>query len=102
MKFFESDVWRRTKDAVFLPPLKEVLSENGTGSYSRYTGFMVVLSVIVWVSFVVFKTHIIPDLTNPGIFMTLGAGTQYGIGQVKHMIAAAKGNQYNDTSDKGV
>jgi hypothetical protein len=40
-----------------------MLSEpDGTVSYSRVTGALMVFAVIFWGSYVVIKTHIMPDL----------------------------------------
>lgn len=74
----------------FLPPLKEVLSENGVGSYSRYSGFLIVVSVIVWVSYLIIRNHAFPDMAGPTAFLA-GGQAQYAANQVKMIVAAGRG-----------
>lgn len=80
----------------FLPPLKEVLSENGVGSYSRYSGFLIVIAVIVWVSYLVIRNHAFPDMAGPTAFLA-GGQAQYAANQVKLVVAAVKGDRPNVT-----
>lgn len=81
-----------------LPPLKEVLSENGVGSYSRYTGFAIVMATIGWVSYLVIRTHALPDLSGPALFIASGQSS-YGLNQMKHVAAAARAvRQINQSS----
>lgn len=71
------------------PPLREVLSEDGIGSYSRYTGFMLVIATIFWVTYLVFRTHTLPDLEGPALF--IGASqSSYGLNQIKKVAEAAR------------
>jgi len=73
------------------PPLREILSEaDGSGSYSRTTGFIIIMTVLALLVFIVVKTHAFPDMTGPTVFITGGAGTGYGINQIKNIVAAAK------------
>jgi hypothetical protein len=59
--------------------LKEALSEsNGTGSFSRVASAVIITSTIVWISFLVFTTHTMPDLAGPTLFMASGSGVTYG------------------------
>jgi len=77
--------------ALLPPPLREILSEaDGSGSYSRTTGFMIIVTVLTLLVFIVVKTHAFPDMTGPTVFVTGGAGTGYGINQLKNIAAAAK------------
>lgn len=74
----------------FLPPsLREVLSEDGVGSYSRYSGFLVVCACILWVSFLVVKNHSIPDMGGVSTFLAAGQ-SQYAANQLKKVVAASK------------
>lgn len=61
---------------VALKPLnfiKKALSEqDGTPSMSRYTAFLVTVSVIGWVTFVVIHTGVLPDLTSSALFLAGG------------------------------
>lgn len=73
------------------PPLREILSEaDGTGSYSRTTGFMIVLATLGWTTYLVLHNHAFPDMTGPTLFIGGGAGTQYAANQIKNVAAALK------------
>lgn len=51
--------------------IKSVLSESdGTGSWSRVSCAIQLVAVIVWVSYLVVKTHVLPDLGSATIFCT--------------------------------
>jgi hypothetical protein len=65
--------------------LKGTFSEDdGTGSATRLLAASGVLSAIVWVSYIVFRTHTLPDLTGASLW--LGASfTGYGINKVSGM-----------------
>ncbi len=71
------------------PPLREILSENGVGSYSRYSGFLIILATIGWTTYLVWHNHAFPDMTGPTAFVA-GGQAQYIANQAKNMIAAAK------------
>lgn len=73
-----------------LPPLREVLSEDGVGSYSRYSGAVIIVSTIFWITYLVFKNHALPDLDGPAIFIASGQ-TQYAANQIKGIARAMKG-----------
>jgi hypothetical protein len=62
--------------------LKSTFSEpDGTGSATRVLGGAVVASTIIWVSYLVIKTHTLPDLTSPSLFV--GAGfSGYGMNKL--------------------
>jgi hypothetical protein len=54
---------------------------NGTGSSTRLLAGGGVLSAIVWVSYIVFKTKALPDLTSASLW--LGASfSGYGMGKI--------------------
>lgn len=46
--------------------------DDGAGSMSRLLAFLSFGFVAYWVSHVVLHTHSIPDLHNPGYFLTAG------------------------------
>jgi hypothetical protein len=53
--------------------IKSTFSEpDGTGSASRVLGGAVVASTIVWVSYLVLRTHVLPDLTSAALFVGSG------------------------------
>jgi hypothetical protein len=60
--------------------LEMFTEDNGKLSLSRVTSGLVVLGPLVWVSFLVFKNHVLPDLEGPALFVTGGA-THYGLGK---------------------
>ncbi len=50
--------------------LKSTLSEpDGTGSASRVLALIAILSNIVWVSFIVIRTHMLPDLSGSAMYI---------------------------------
>lgn len=62
---------------------KEALSEkNGTMSFGRASACAIVLCTLGWVTFVVAKTHTIPDLASPTLFLTSGTAATYGANKV--------------------
>ncbi len=73
--------------------LKSVFSETGDGSYSRVIGGLIVLATIGWVSYVVFKSHAIPDLSGPTTFITVSSGAHYVTNKITATISDIKGNQ---------
>lgn len=83
----------------FMPPLKEVLSENGVGSYSRYVGFLIVVSTIFWITYLVLHTKTLPDLVGPTLWVTGAAGGHYAINQGKSVVAAWKGTPQQQPGD---
>ena len=63
-----------------LRPLRSVIYEsNGTGSFSRVAGLLIVVVSLAWVTYLVFVNKAIPDLTNVEIFVLSTAGSFYGI-----------------------
>lgn len=72
------------------PPLREILSESdGTGSYSRTVGFMIVISTLAWTTYLVLHNHAFPDMTGPTLFIG-GGQTAYASNQIKNVAAAMK------------
>jgi len=74
--------------------IREVFSEDGQGSFSRVIQGFIVLATCGWVTHVVARTHAIPDLTSPSMF--IGAGSlHYVANKVPDMLSAFRGK---DTS----
>jgi hypothetical protein len=81
----------KSLQALLPPPLREILSEaDGTGSYSRTVGFMIVVATLGWTTYLVLHNHAFPDMTGPTLFIGGGAGTSYGLNQMKNVAAAVK------------
>lgn len=75
-----------------LPSLEKILSEpDGTPSWGRYSGFIMIMFAMLWTSYIVIKTKVMPDLENVGVFVLLGSGSHYGVNQAKKIVAAIKG-----------
>jgi hypothetical protein len=73
--------------------IKSVFSEEGEGSYSRCSAGCIVMGTLVWVSYVVWKNHSIPDLTGPATFLTSGTACTYGVNKASDIIGAIKGQK---------
>jgi hypothetical protein len=59
--------------------LRSVFSESdGTGSWGRCGSALIVVFTLGWVTYVVIRTHAIPDLMGPLAFLTGGSGSLYG------------------------
>jgi hypothetical protein len=66
--------------------LRSTFSEpDGTGSASRVLAGATVASCLVWVSFIVFTKHIIPDLGGASLFVTSGF-SGYGVNRLSRMM----------------
>lgn len=79
---------------------KEALSEpSGTGSFSRISAGLIVVSVVTWISFLVFKNHAMPDLAGPSLFLSTGAGATYGVNKtVTALSGVVKDVRIKDTT----
>ena len=73
--------------------IKSVFSEDGQGSYSRCAGGFVVVAVVSWVSYVVWKTKVIPDLQGPAFFLASGNAVSYGTNKLPDILSAIRGNK---------
>ncbi len=68
--------------------LKSAMSEpatangEGTVSFSRLAAGFIIAFVLLWVTYLVFYNHVMPDLAGPTLFMTGGAGATYGANKV--------------------
>lgn len=70
--------------------------EDGTPSFSRAATGGVVFSILAWVTYVVLKTHAIPDLAGPASFLTTATLSLYGLNKgltsVKNVFGQFTGN----------
>jgi len=82
-KFIPSLVGKLEKYEKYLPPpLREVLSEpDGSGSYSRTSGFLIIVAVILWGSYLVIHNHAMPDLAGAAALVG-SAQAAYGVNKV--------------------
>lgn len=71
--------------------LKSVFSEDGQGSYSRCGSAFIVLATIVWITYLVVKNKVMPDLGPPTMFMSVGTGVHYGTNKATDIIDSIKG-----------
>ena len=72
--------------------IKSTFSEtDGTGSASRVLAGSTVLSTLVWISYIVFRYHTIPDLGGASLFVTAGF-SGYGVNKVTTILKGAQGN----------
>ena len=77
--------------------LKSTFSEpDGTGSASRVLAGSTVASCLVWISYIVIRTHTIPDLGGASLFVTSGF-SGYGVNKLS---MAIKGNGDVKVTDK--
>lgn len=76
---------------------KETLSEaNGHGSFGRVSAGAIVVFTLFWITFLVIKTHTMPDLAGPTLFLSSGSASTYGANKVADAI---KNKGKNDPSD---
>lgn len=69
--------------------LKEVLSEDGQGSFSRVSSFLIVLGALYWITHLVRYNHAFPDFGG----LALLIGTLYGINKASSIVQAARGDK---------
>lgn len=75
--------------------LKSVFSEDGQGSYSRFMGGMIVIATLVWLTFLVIKTKVMPDLSGPTAFISISSGTHYLTNKASDIASAIRGTNNN-------
>jgi len=80
--------------------IREALSENDKGSYSRLSGLIAVVSSVGWVTYVVIKTKALPDFGGVTVFIT-GANAAYAANQAKHVVSVMKGSVQNPDPQVG-
>lgn len=61
--------------------LEMFTEDDGKLSLSRVSSGAVVMAPIIWISFLVFKKHELPDLTGPAVFIGGGGAAHYGLGK---------------------
>lgn len=80
--------------------IASILSEdNNQGSFSRVSGAVIILALIVWASWIVAANRSIPDVPEYWLFLVLGLyGINKGVDGLKTLaaaIAATKGRPVN-------
>jgi len=66
--------------------IRSTFSEpDGTGSASRVLAGCTVASCLIWVSYIVFSQHALPDLGGASLFVTAG-GSLYGVNRISRAI----------------
>jgi hypothetical protein len=78
------------------PHIKSALSEKGKGSISRYLCAFIVVNATAWVWYMIFKTHVLPDMSSLAMYVPATLATLYGSNQVKNVVSAWKGNSVDD------
>jgi hypothetical protein len=68
---------------------KQLFSESGEASFSRTGSFLALAAGCAWISFVVWKTHALPDLTGLTIFIA----TLYGLGKAGETVQRVAGKR---------
>ena len=67
----------------FIKFVRSIFSEaDGTGSWGRVGSGLIVLFTLAWVTYVVCKTHLLPELGGPLAFMTGGSSSLYGVNKL--------------------
>lgn len=77
--------------------VREVLSENGVGSYSRIASCIITLCTCGWITFLVIVNHTLPDLGGATLFLSGGVGAHYGVNKIQGIAGALK----KDSSQPG-
>ena len=68
---------------------RSVLSEpDGTGSAARVYTLLVVVSVLVWISYLVLRHTAIPDLKGVTVFLVSTTTSLYGLNKITTAVAA--------------
>lgn len=70
-----------------IPYLKDLFSNSSKASFGRIGAFIALVASIVWVSWVVYHTNVIPDLGGPSLFI----GTLYGLSKAGDTAQAFSG-----------
>jgi hypothetical protein len=96
-KFFTMFGRLFSKISIAMPAhLKQALSEDGVGSYSRYCGAFSVVVAAIWVTYLMVTTKHMPDLGGPATWITAGQSA-YAANQAKKVASAIKGSSTTDT-----
>lgn len=68
--------------------LKAVLSNAGEPSFGRFGAAMVIVGTHVWITYIVIKNGVLPDLGGASVFLASGVGACYGITKAGEIKAA--------------
>lgn len=73
--------------------IASILSEdNNQGSFSRVSGALIILALIIWASIITWTTRTIPDVPIYWLYLVLGLyGINKGIDGIKAFSGAIKG-----------
>jgi len=78
--------------------LRSTFSEpDGTGSASRVLAGATVGSALVWISYIVFRTHALPDLGGASLFVTSGF-SGYGVNRLSRAFGEDHDKDHQQTS----
>ncbi len=70
--------------------IQALFSDDSKPDIGAVCTMLTTLSVLLWVSHVVWHTHSIPDLTGPATFVGVGAASHYGVNKVNDVVSAWK------------
>ena len=73
--------------------LKAVFSESSEWSFGRIAGGLALLASIIWITYLVWKTHVLPDLYRPMVFGT----SWYGVTATKGALLKIFGEKTIDS-----
>ena len=91
-----ASMFRFVKAAMSEPATAE---GDGSASFSRIAAAFIIAFVLLWVTYLVFYTHTMPDLAGPTLFMTGGASATYGANKVTTAVSNIVAGQ-QDPTDK--
>jgi hypothetical protein len=77
--------------------IKEALSEDGVGSYSRYAGAFSIVIASFWITYLVIRTGHLPDLGGAATWVATGQSA-YAANQAKKVASAIKGAPTRDAA----
>lgn len=69
---------------------KGLFSDEGKPDIGPVCTFLSTAAVIGWITHIVWRTHAIPDLTGPGIFMGASASLHAGVNKINDIVTAFK------------
>lgn len=76
-------------------------NDQQQGSFSRVSGFLIILALIIWASWITLQTKVIPDVPAYWLYLVTGL---YGIGKavdgIRGTLTAIKGAANADQPDK--
>lgn len=75
--------------------IKEFFMDDGKGDMGTVCVFLCVCAVIFWVSYLVIKTHTMPDLSGPTAFIAASGAVHYASSKVDNVVSAWRGTPNN-------